>query len=81
MADVIINSGQPSPTDRPDRIPQDKWFDLFQVKRSFLQYNIQSDCRNLLEFVQDAEVMWGPLGFSSSEDMIRNGYELDLQEV
>ena len=81
MANVVIDSGQPSPTDRPDRIPQDKWFDLFQVKRSFLQYNIQSDCRYLLEFVQDAEIMWQVLGFKSSEDMIRNGYELDPQEV
>ena len=81
MASVIIDSGEPSPTDRPSYIPKDKWRSLMSVKRDFLAVNIQHDCRCLIEFIEDAKEMWQELGFKSSEDMIRNGYELDPQEV
>ena len=81
MATVIINSGAPEADDRPDRIPKDKWRDLMWVKRDFAKTRIKYDCRCLLEFVQDAEIMWQELGFESAEDMICNGYELDMAEV
>lgn len=51
------------------------------VKRDFLRTSITYDCRSLLQFIQDAEEMWEELGFSSAQDMIQNGYELDPVEV
>lgn len=81
MASVKIDSGLPVATDRPDYWPKEKWFALMQEKRTFLKYNILTDCRCLLEFIEDAKLMWDTLGYESAEDMIRNGYELDPAEV
>ena len=78
---VIIDSGPPTATDRPIDIPKKKWFSLMQEKRSFLHINIKYDCRCLLEFIEDAEEMWDELGFTSRDDLIVNGYELDPSEV
>jgi hypothetical protein len=52
-----------------------------QVRRDFLAVRLPLDCRCLLEFVEDAEEMAKPLGFSGAEDFIRRGLELDLQQV
>ena len=81
MASVRIDSGPPDANDRPYNIPKNKWFFLFQEKRSFIVTHIAYDCRCLLNFVQDAEIMWQELKFTSAQDMIINGYELDPQEV
>ena len=81
MASVTIDSGPPAATDRPYRIPKEKWFSLMQEKRSFLHINIKYDCRCLLDFIEDAEEMWEELGFTSRDDLIVNGYELDPSEV
>ena len=81
MGAVKIDSGPPDATDRPYRIPKEKWRQLVDEKRTFLKFNIQHDCRCLLEFIDDAEEMWEELGFSSRDDLIVNGYELDPAEV
>jgi hypothetical protein len=35
----------------------------------------------LIDFCEEAEVVWNELGFESAADMIRNGYELDPVEI
>ncbi len=81
MASVRINSGPPTYSDKPADIPVEKWYSLMDVKRSFIDINITYDCRCLLDFLEDVEVMWQELGFSSADDMIENGLKLDPFEV
>jgi hypothetical protein len=81
MDQVSINSGPVEAYYRPYMVPQEKWADLISKKKSFLKTKIKSDCRYLLEFVDDAEEMWKALGYESKEDLITNGYDLDPVEV
>ena len=62
-------------------MPPDKWHALLLARRSFLHTNLPYDCRELLRFVEDAEQMYGKLGFNGVEDLVRRGLELDPQQV
>jgi hypothetical protein len=81
MAGVKINSGAIDATDFLRNVPQSKWYILMQERRMYLGINLPSDCRRLLEFVEDAEQMYRPLGFNSPEDFIERGLELNPQDV
>ena len=78
---VTINSGPVEASLRFTDVPKDKWGILTRKKRDFLAHNITYDCRCLVEFCQQSELVWEQLGFKSHEDMIRNGYELDPVEI
>ena len=81
MAHVTIDSGPVDATYPLRDVPQGKWFELMQVRRDFLGIHLPYDCRRLLEFVEDAEQMFEPLGFASVEDFIKRGLQLDAQQV
>ena len=81
MADLKIDSGPITADLRLRQVPQDQWFTLMQVRRSFLAVHLAYDCRRLLEFVEDAEAMAEPLGFANAEDFVRRGLELDPKQV
>ena len=81
MAAVTINSGPVTDGLKLREVPQEKWFDLMQVRRSFLRTHLPYDCRRLLEFVEDADNMYEALGFASPDDFIARGLELDPQDV
>jgi hypothetical protein len=51
------------------------------ARRLFLSANLARDCRCLLEFVEDAELMFADCGFASAAEMIRKGYELVPEEI
>jgi hypothetical protein len=76
-----INSGPIEATYKFKDVPKTKWASLVSVKRDFLAVRIKHDCRCLLEFCQEAEIVWQELGFKSASDMICNGYELDPVEI
>ena len=76
-----IDSGPLEASYRPYMVPPEKWRQLVGEKRSFLHIKIKYDCRCLLEFIDDAEEMWEELGYTSRDDLIVNGYELDPSEV
>jgi hypothetical protein len=78
---VVIDSGPVRAQDRPRRVPQEKWRDLMLARRYFLQVNLKYDCRCLVEFVKDAEQMFGALGYANADAMIREGYQLDPSEI
>jgi len=78
---VVIDSGVPAPTDRFSQTPPARWHDLLLAKRQFLETKLQHDCRCLIEFVEEAEDVWEALDFSSAEEMICEGYELDPIEI
>jgi hypothetical protein len=81
MAAVTIDSGPVDATYCLRDVPQDKWLELMQVRRDFLGVRLPYDCRSLLEFVEDGEQMYGPLGFGSVEDFIERGLQLNPQDV
>lgn len=78
---VTINSGTPEPDDRFQDTPRDKWPTLLNAKKSFLSRRLNYDCRCLIQFCEEAEVVYDELGFESPEAMIRQGYELEPSKV
>jgi hypothetical protein len=78
---VTINSGAPEPDDRFEDTPKDKWYLLLNAKRSFIATNMNYDCRCLVQFCEEAEVVYEELGYASAEQMIREGYELEPSQV
>jgi hypothetical protein len=81
MANVRIDSGAVCAQDRFKDIPKERWRQLVSEKRNFLSTRLAYDCRCLVEFCEEAELVWEELGFESAADMIRNGYELDPVEI
>ena len=78
---VRIDSGPIEATDRLREVPKEKWHDLMLARRYFLTVHLSHDCRCLVEFVNDAAVMYAALGFQSTEQMIREGYGLEPDEI
>jgi predicted transcriptional regulator len=78
---VKIDSGPVEASQRFVDVPKAKWRALMREKRDFLATSINYDCRCLVEFCDEAELVWQECGFSSASDMIRNGYELDPVEI
>lgn len=78
---VKIDSGPVEATDKFHDTPKDKWRLLLIAKRSFLGRRLEHDCRCLIEFCQEAEAVYGDLGFGSAKEMIREGYELDPSQI
>ncbi len=81
MAVVAIDSGPIEATDRLSNVPKESWRSLMLARRHFLQVNLSYDCRCLVEFVSDAGEMYGPLGYASVDQMIRDGYGLEPAEI
>lgn len=78
---VKINSGPVEPTDKFEDVPKEKWGTLMRTKKRFLKTALAYDCRCLVEFCEEAEIVFDSLGFTSAEDMIREGYELDPSQI
>lgn len=78
---VKIDSGPLEATDKFEQVPKDKWRTLMRVKRDFLSINLAYDCRCLVEFCQEAELVYSDCGFKSAPEMIQQGYELDPVEI
>jgi hypothetical protein len=78
---VKIDSGPLEATDKFEQVPKDKWRTLMRVKRDFLSTNLAYDCRCLVEFCQEAELVYSDCGFASAAEMIQHGYELDPVEI
>jgi hypothetical protein len=78
-AEPKIDSGPIEATDRLRDVPRANWHDLMLARRQFLEIQLSSDCRHLVEFVNDAKLMFEALGFSSAKQMIREGYGLEVR--
>ena len=78
---VKIDSGPLEATDKFEQVPKDKWFFLMLAKRDFLARRVAYDCRCLVEFCEEAELVYADCGFSSAAEMIQHGYELDPVEI
>lgn len=78
---VKIDSGPLEATDKFEQVPKDKWFFLMLAKRDFLARRVAYDCRCLVEFCEEAELVYADCGFNSAAEMIQHGYELDPVEI
>jgi len=81
LAAVRIDIGPVEADDRVSSVPRERWHLLVGARRSFLRVNLPYDCRQLLRFVRDAEVMYMHLGYSSVDDFVRRGLEVDPGQV
>lgn len=81
MAGVTIDSGPVEASQRFSDVKKTQWRALTRKKRDFLAVQLSYDCRCLVEFCAEAELVWHELGYESAADMIRNGYELDAEEI
>jgi len=78
---VVIDSGSVEAEDLLRHVPTRKWRELMLARRRFLEIKLSHDCRCLVQFVNDAKLMFSELGFKSPEAMIRDGYGLEPQEI
>ncbi len=78
---VDVDSGPVRADQRFDEVPVDKWDLLMWEKRDFIKRNLNYDCRNLVQFVKDAEDAYKELGFDSANEMISHGYELEPNQI
>lgn len=78
---VVIDSGPVAAEDPLRIVPREKWHDLMLARRHFMEVNLSHDCRCLVQFVDDAKLMYSELGFANVEEMIREGYQLEAEEI
>jgi len=78
---VTVNSGAISYRDKPEDVPVDKWDLLMSAKRYHMDVSLTADCRCLVQFVAEAEIMYSQLGFDSASQMIADGYRLQPDEI
>ena len=78
---VVIDSGSVEAEDLLRHVPTDKWRELMLARRRFLEIKLSHDCRCLVQFVNDAKLMFSELGFENAEVMIRDGYGLEPSEI
>lgn len=86
MAKVKIDKGPISATDRLDSlepIPESKWGELLRARCLYIHIQFPHDCRCLLDWVREAQAfrMWEKTGHKDLGDLIRNGLELDPEQV
>jgi hypothetical protein len=78
---VTIDSGPIEAEFLLRHVPEKKWRELMLARRRFLEIQLSYDCRCLVQFVNDARLMFEALGFQSLEHMIRDGYGLEPAEI
>lgn len=78
---VVVDSGPVAASDKLERVPKEKWHDLMLARRYFMEVRLPYDCRCLVEFVEDTKEMYEACGFQSSDDMVRNGYNLEPDDI
>jgi len=78
---VRIDSGPIVAQAKLESVPQDQWYALMGKREWFVKAHMAHDCRCLLQFVEDAERMFSPLGFKDADDFIANGLKLEPIEI
>lgn len=77
MASVKIDTGPVAADAQLENVPPEKWSLLLGARRYFLSVRLPYDCRELLRFVEEGKRMHSSLGYTSLDDFIRRGLELD----
>jgi hypothetical protein len=64
-----------------EEVPEKNWYNLMCQRAMFVKAHLPHDCRCLVQFVADAERMYGPLGFKGADDFIARGLKLVPEEI
>lgn len=78
---VVIDSGPVTAMARVGDLAPEQWWKLVAARRRFCAVNLRYDCRELLRFVDESEVMLKSLGYADTTDFIQRGLELDPKLV
>ena len=78
---VLIDSGSITATSKLDEVPEQNWYNLMCQREMFVKARLPQDCRCLIQFVEDAERMYAPLGFKDADDFIARGLKLVPEEI
>lgn len=78
---VVIDSGPVAAEDFLRHVPREKWRELMLARRYFMEVKLSYDCRCLVQFVNDAKLMYAELGFAGVNEMVRDGYGLEPAEI
>jgi hypothetical protein len=78
---VTIDSGKIEAEMPAYLVPSDKWPELLNARVWFVKERLPSDCRRLVQFVDEAADMYQSLGYKSAEDLIHSGLELQSEEI
>jgi hypothetical protein len=65
-----------SPDHGLDDVPEAQWQELLDQRQAFVRYELPRDCRRVVDFVDDADRMYKPLGFQSADELIEKGLKL-----
>jgi len=76
-----IDSGPITATHKLNDVPQENWYNLMCQRQMFVKAQLPHDCRCLIQFVEDAERMYAPLGFKDADDFIARGLKLAPEEI
>jgi hypothetical protein len=78
---ALIDSGPITATSKLEEVPEKHWYNLMVQRAMFVKARLPADCRCLVQFVADAELMYAPLGFKDADDFIAHGLELVPEEI
>jgi hypothetical protein len=78
---ALIDSGPITATSKLDEVPEQNWYNLMCQREMFVKAHLPEDCRRLIQFVEDAERMFAPLGFKDANDFIERGLKLVPEEI
>jgi hypothetical protein len=76
-----MNVSEIRATDTLVEVPTAQWWDLLEARRHFAKTALPYDCRCLLQFCDDADLMYEQLGFDSPETLIQDGLGLKPPEL
>ena len=78
---AVIDSGPVEATHQLHQVPKERWRTLMVARRCFMEVRLSFDCRCLIQFVDDAKIMFTELGYESAEQMVQEGYGLEPEEI
>lgn len=78
---VTVDKGQPDPAVPVREYEPSRWPEIVRLRRDFIKREITKDCRYLSRFVAEANEIYKACGYSSVEELLRKGYEVDPEEM
>jgi len=78
---VKIDRGKPAFPDSFHEWGKDEWMELYILKSAYLRNQVDVSAKAVIEAADEAQDVFETLGFDSAEQMITEGYDLDIREV
>lgn len=78
---VKIDRGKPSFAEPFSGVEKSQWMELFSLKSAYLRNQVDVSAKRVIEAAAEAPDVYEALGFQSAEQMITEGYDLDIREV